>query len=195
MDEAHMYSGDVYVMQDGEIVGMMCQLKFRQVPRLLMDRFFSAPAAIKSSSSSNTGKAAVPSNKPPPPKSTTSKTVALTGATTGTGTAAADALDARQNRIEKEDEPTAPITSSDTAPAAAESGPVADALRLIATETGLELEDLRDEASFVELGVDSLMSLVLSEKFKSQLNLEVKSSVFLECPSLADLKEYLNQFA
>jgi len=196
MDEANMYSGDVYIMQDGEVVGMMGQMKFRQVPRLLMDHFFSAPTAIKRSSS-NSGKAAVLNTKPAAPKPTAPDSVAHTAATTGT---AAAALDAVPKSIEKEDEPAtgnsaAPATDSNTKSAAADSGPIADAMKLIATETGLELEDLKDEASFVELGVDSLMSLVLSEKFKIQLNLEVKSSVFLECPCLADLKEYLNQFA
>ena len=60
-----MYSGDIYVMQEGEIIGMMCQMKFRQVPRLLMHRFFSAPAANNSPSTpSNSGKTAASNHKP-----------------------------------------------------------------------------------------------------------------------------------
>lgn len=55
------------------------------------------------------------------------------------------------------------------------------------------MAQLRDDVSFVELGVDSLMSLVLSEKFRSELGLEVKSSVFLECPSVVELKNWLSQ--
>lgn len=179
MAEANMYSGDVYVMQDGEVVGMMGQMKFRQVPRLLMDKFFSAPAA---SSSSSSGKVAVP--KPAAPKSITPAV-----ATTDTASAPAAAPAAEQTKKVADAVP-APAAKSAVV---TESGPIADALKLIARETGLELEELRDEASFVELGVDSLMSLVLSEKFKSELNLDVKSSVFLECPSLADLKDYLEQ--
>lgn len=177
MAEANMYSGDVYVMQDGEVMGMMAQMKFRQVPRLLMDHFFSASAATKStSSSSNSGKvAATKPAAPKPPIVTPAETIAV--------------LAAEQKTNEAK---TAPVPAEKPT-AAAESGPIADVLKLIARETGLEPEELRDEASFVELGVDSLMSLVLSEKFKSELNLEVKSSVFLECPSLGDLKDYLEQ--
>lgn len=194
MDEANMYSGDVYVMQDGEIIGMICQMKFRQVPRLLMDRFFSVPAADSSFTPSNSGQTAAPNNKPAAPK-----LAAATAATTETAAASATVIDAGQEIVEKEEVPATgnlAVTTldADTASAEADSGLITDVLKLIANETGLELEELRDEASFVELGVDSLMSLVLSEKFKSELNLEVKSSVFLECPSLADLKEYLSQF-
>jgi hypothetical protein len=51
---------------------------------------------------------------------------------------------------------------------------------LIADETALELGDLHDEASFAELGVDSLMSLVISEKFREDLGIIVSGSLFLE---------------
>lgn len=51
------------------------------------------------------------------------------------------------------------------------------------------MEALHDEASFIELGVDSLMSLVLFEKFKSELQLDVKSELFFECPNLGALTE------
>ena len=182
MAEVNMYSGDVYVMQDGEVMGMMGQMKFRQVPRLLMDKFFSAPAASSPSSSSSNGNFAVP--KPAAPKP-------IAPAVPTTSTAAAPPTAPATEQTKKKAE-TVPAPAEESA-VAAESGPIADALKLIARETGLELEELRDEASFVELGVDSLMSLVLSEKFKSELNLDVKSSVFLECPSLGDLKDYLEQ--
>ncbi len=189
MAEANMYSGDVYVMQDGEVIGMMGQMKFRQVPRPLMDLFFSAPAATKSTSSSSTsGKAAAP--KPAAPKPIVPTFIVPTFATNTAGASVA-APSAEQKKM-KGETAIAPAPAEKPA-AAADSGPIADVLKLIARETGLEPEELRDEASFVELGVDSLMSLVLSEKFKGELNLEVKSSVFIECPRLADLKEYLEQ--
>ena len=184
--EENTFSGDVYVLQDGEIMGMMGQMKFRKLPRLLMDRFFSVPAATKSSSRSDSGKSAVPNDKPGAAE--LAETAAIPTA----------AVDAGQKMEEKREIPAtgnlADTTFSfDTGSTKADSGPVTDVLRLIANETGLKLGEMRDEASFVELGVDSLMSIVLSEKLSSQLNLEVKSSVFLECPRVADLKEYLKQ--
>ena len=184
MAEPNMYSGDVYVMQDGEIMGMMGQMKFRQIPRVLMDRFFSAPAVTKSASSTGTSKAAVPKPAASAPAVATSSTEAPKKETDESPTPpdASAAVPA-----------TVPAGTPATTTLVEDKGPIADALRIIARESGLAPEELRDEASFPELGVDSLMSLVLSEKFKGELNLDVKSSVFLECPSLGDLKEYLEQ--
>lgn len=190
MDEANMYSGDVYVLQDGEIIGMMGQMKFRQIPRLLMDRFFSAPAITSTAPSAyggNLPKAAAPPTKPAVADNKTAAPATIDTAT------AAPTVESKKELTEKPSSPATP-PSSNPSSAVTESGPIADTLKIIARETGLAPEELKDEASFVELGVDSLMSLVLSEKLKSEVNLDVKSSVFLECPSLGDLKEYLEQF-
>jgi asperthecin polyketide synthase len=46
----------------------------------------------------------------------------------------------------------------------------------------------------VQLGVDSLMSLVLSEKFRAELGLEIKSSLFLECPTIGEMTGWLEQY-
>ena len=45
----------------------------------------------------------------------------------------------------------------------------------------------------MELGVDSLTSLVLAEKFKKELSIEIKSSLFLECLNVGDLKAWMEQ--
>jgi hypothetical protein len=37
------------------------------------------------------------------------------------------------------------------------------------------------------------MSLVLVEKFKSQLDLEIKSSLFLECPTIGEFKGWMEE--
>ena len=68
-------------------------------------------------------------------------------------------------------------------------------MRLIMHETSLDLFKRTDDAWFVALDVDSLMSLVLSEKFHSTLQLEVKSSVFLDYRNIGELKKYLEQYA
>jgi asperthecin polyketide synthase len=86
-----------------------------------------------------------------------------------------------------------PVSTKPAAPTPSDSPIVTDCLKIIARETGLDPNELTDSASFVELGVDSLMSLVLSEKFKMELNLDVKSSVFIECPNIGELKGWLDQ--
>ncbi|RMZ83617.1 hypothetical protein DV738_g925, partial [Chaetothyriales sp. CBS 135597] len=79
------------------------------------------------------------------------------------------------------------------APAAAESTTTTKALQLIADEAGLELEDLQDDAGFASLGIDSLMSLVISEKFRSEFNIVVGGSLFLDYPSIGDLRKWLDE--
>ncbi|EON63729.1 hypothetical protein W97_02957 [Coniosporium apollinis CBS 100218] len=59
---------------------------------------------------------------------------------------------------------------------------------LIANEAGPELSDLDDSASFANLGVNSLMSLVVSEKIRTELDVKVSGSLFLDCPTIGDLK-------
>ncbi len=60
--------------------------------------------------------------------------------------------------------------------------------RLIAKEAGLDITELKDDAGFADLGVDSLMSLVITEKFKTTLDVVVGGSLFLDYPSIGDLR-------
>ena len=203
--EANMFSGDVYVLQDGAVVGMMGGMRFRRVNRILMDRFFSPPdvatGVAKATSSSNAN--------PVKPKATAKSK--LFGSQRAPAKAkrivqaprlAVEQVGEAEDEEKKEAAPAGDGDSKAVATNAAMApvgemvgGIVGDALRLIAKETGLELSDLTDEATFVELGVDSLTSLVLAETFKKQLSLEVKSSLFLECLNVGDLKVWLEQNA
>ncbi|KAK8050737.1 Type I Polyketide synthases (Type I PKS) [Apiospora phragmitis] len=70
----------------------------------------------------------------------------------------------------------------------------AKALRIIAEESALELSELVDDASFANLGIDSLMSLVIAEKFREQLGVVVSGSLFLEYPSIGDLRGWLEEY-
>ncbi|KAF2468597.1 uncharacterized protein BDR25DRAFT_357523 [Lindgomyces ingoldianus] len=42
-EDPAIYLGDAYILPDGVIIGMVGGIKFRRYPRLLLDRFFSAP--------------------------------------------------------------------------------------------------------------------------------------------------------
>jgi iterative type I PKS product template protein len=178
--EQNMYSGDVYVLQDGKVVGMMGDMRFRRIPRVLMNRFFSPSEGPVTEKVVQTRAvqpvvAPIPVVKVPemvtPPK--TPEPVIV---------------------LPKQE--TAPTPPKEVAPEAStmESSVVTDCLALISRESGLDISSLTDEASFIELGVDSLMSLVLSEKFRSELQLDVKSSLFLECANIGALKEWLNEY-
>lgn len=72
-----------------------------------------------------------------------------------------------------------------------ESKIVTQALDIIADAAGLEVEELKPDANFTDLGVDSLMSLVLAQNFRSQLGVEVRDSIFVEFYNIGDLCRWL----
>lgn len=66
------------------------------------------------------------------------------------------------------------------------------ALQIVSEESGLAVEELTDEMNFADAGVDSLMSLVVVSRFQDELDLNMQSeTLFLECPTVADLKRLL----
>lgn len=194
--EANMFSGDVYVMQDGTVVGMMGGMRFRRVNRILMDRFFSPPDATAGAKATPAKPKATPKPKPVASQSAPSKVKSIVQAPKP----AVEKVVEDEEKIEAapagDVDSKGAATNASTAPVGEmPGGIVGDALKLIAKETGLDLSDLTDEATFVELGVDSLTSLVLAETFKKQLSLEVKSSLFIECLNIGDLKVWLEENA
>ncbi|KAI1380222.1 putative polyketide synthase [Hypoxylon crocopeplum] len=190
--EAHMYAGDVYIFQDDVIVGKVGQIKFRRVPRMLMDQFFSPPKEEGDNQSAHASR--------PLPQSALAVAEAPTApapkqVAPAPATVQPEPAKNAPEPVAKESLPhPAPAPKSQDAAAAPETGVVGECLDLIARETGLERSEFTDEKTFVELGVDSLMSLVLSEKFRQELSLEIKSSLFLECPTIGELKGWLEQY-
>ena len=70
---------------------------------------------------------------------------------------------------------------------------VAQALAIIADAAAVEVADLDEEALFMDLGIDSLMSLVLSQKFRSEIGVEVRDSIFVEFSCIGDLCRWLEK--
>lgn len=81
-----------------------------------------------------------------------------------------------------------------SAPSAAPSGPsqasrIAEALSIIAEESGLAVADLTDSTVFGDVGIDSLLGLTISARFKEQLDLDLDfNAFFFEYPTVGDLK-------
>src|SRR5205809_6803983 len=131
-----IYAGDVYIFQDDAIVGMVGQIKFRRVPRLLMDQFFSPPDMKKNDSGQSVPKhVALVSAPAVPQKETRGPKSAVWPEKPNAGQPAA-------KPDEKAPKPVPELAKApvkeEAAPAIAESNPVvADCLRLIADETGL----------------------------------------------------------
>ncbi|KAB8801877.1 hypothetical protein FH972_026699 [Carpinus fangiana] len=66
------------------------------------------------------------------------------------------------------------------------------ALQIVSEESGVATEDFTDDTNFADLGVDSLLSLVIVSRFRDELELDMPhESIFLECPTVLDLKKLL----
>ncbi|KAK1965638.1 beta-ketoacyl synthase domain-containing protein [Colletotrichum sublineola] len=191
-DDSKLWAGDVYILQDDAVVGMMGQMKFRQINRILMDRFFS-PGSVHHGSSN-----AVQSTKADhAPATVNARGKAEQRIATVDKLAPAPAPAVKQAQ-ETMTPPvvTSAIASEETTASKGPSGDsplVASAIALVSSETGIEASELTPNTTFVQIGVDSLMSLVLVEKFKSQLQIEIKSSLFIECETLGQFKEWLEE--
>jgi asperthecin polyketide synthase len=193
-EEPNTWVGDIYALQAGEVVGVCGGIKFRKIPRILMARLFSAKEA--------TPQYVHPVGEPKPARRAQLKRPPAGVHVTASST---------PSPADVAPEPTAELSSSSSTPASSSveaaskesSGNdtdkppleiVTNVLNLIARETGLPVKEFVDDASFAELGIDSLMSLVLSEKLLKELGVEVKSSIFLECPTVSEFTEWLTQY-
>ena len=195
-EDPTVYLGDVYILQDATIIGMVGSIQFRRYPRILINRFFSAPdeapklhAAAAATSSSKPA----PAHLKPAPKA-----AVVTEAVTSTKSAPANStsdLAASSVAVPTVVNAAGPLPLNPDVTISAESNSTAArAIALIANEAALELADLHDEASFASLGVDSLMSLVIAEKFREELGVTVGGSLFLEYPTMGDLRGWLEEY-
>ncbi|KAH8689371.1 putative polyketide synthase [Talaromyces proteolyticus] len=71
---------------------------------------------------------------------------------------------------------------------------ISGALDILASEIGCSLSELDDNIAFEDLGVDSLMSLSISSRFREELEIPVGGTLFIDFGSVGQLKTYLSQF-
>jgi monodictyphenone polyketide synthase len=201
-EDPTVYFGDVYIMQDGVIIGMCGGIQFRRYPRILLNRFFTAPE--EAGAVSHAAASATPAPKAKAqlhllPAAAAPAPVAIPAvASSVPASTPAPTLVPAPNPIPASAPGTIEQSTTSTSAAPADAGETnsvaAKALVLIAKEAALELSDLTDDASFANLGVDSLMSLVISEKFREELGVTVTGSLFLEYPTIGDLRSWLLEY-
>ncbi|KAE8326987.1 hypothetical protein BDV39DRAFT_205400 [Aspergillus sergii] len=186
--EPGMYAGDLYILQGGEIIGLVEGLRFRTVPRMLLNKFFSPSDAHQPGLTPC--KAAVQ-------KSSIVKELVTASSKAPGQLSVNDQHDTKPLApavVEKPSKPSLFVPTAETTPAAsANSDPMDKVMGLIAAETSLDLAELEDATEFAAIGVDSLLSLVLAEKFKEKMGIEVRSSIFLDCTTIGALKEWLRE--
>lgn len=195
-EDPTIYFGDVYILQDDAIIGVVNGIQFRRYPRILLDRFFSPPDKITASESNpkpTSSRTAVPVSAPPKP--TVTQPDVDTGNDDGKSKPSPSNTPTPAPTLTKNLTPAVTDTAGPSIEATAASGSVtAKAIMLIANEAGLDLSDMEDDVSFAALGIDSLMSLVIAEKFKTELDIKVNGSLFLDYETIGDLREWLDSY-
>ncbi|KAF2844227.1 ketoacyl-synt-domain-containing protein [Plenodomus tracheiphilus IPT5] len=72
--------------------------------------------------------------------------------------------------------------------------PIDVGLQIIAEESGVAIDGFTDDAVFADMGVDSLLGLTISARFREQLDVELDfNGLFYEYPTVKDLKAYLHK--
>ena len=71
-----------------------------------------------------------------------------------------------------------------------------EAIAIIADVTGIAEEELTDEAVFADIGVDSLMSLMLTSRLRDELELEIEDDNFwARFHTVGDLRGFFSEFS
>ncbi|KAB8659338.1 hypothetical protein FH972_026227 [Carpinus fangiana] len=89
---------------------------------------------------------------------------------------------------------TRKISQQATTPNKSEATISSKAMIIVAEECEIDMSELVDDAEFENLGVDSLLSLTISARLREDLDLDIPPNLFVDQPSVRDLKKYLSQF-
>ena len=213
-EDPSVFLGDVYILnaEHNAVVGMVGGIHFRRFPRILLSRFFTAPEVSKPVE--NQAMAPAPRKKPTISQAQTVVDRRPVSWSTGSDSTGARLDESKTNIVAPK--PAAhdivemtnvgdaqPSVSSSSTVTTSEgiitprsgANTIADkALMLIAQETALDISVLEDAAELTSLGIDSLMSLVLAEKLRAELDVKVNGSLFLDYPTIGDLREWLIEY-
>ncbi|CAK4034454.1 polyketide synthase [Lecanosticta acicola] len=82
---------------------------------------------------------------------------------------------------------TKPVASAD------DTAAFQSALTIIAEESGVAIDDLTEDTAFADIGIDSLCSMVISSRFREELDLDLDSdfSLFNDVSSVVELRAFL----
>ncbi|KAI0459063.1 polyketide synthase [Xylaria acuta] len=173
---SNAFVGDVYILQDSEIVGVVEAIKFLQWPRVMLNRFFRPPDAVAEMARSIPPK--VQALPPSPPLSRPAHN--------------SDHLSSSpvSTPPSEDSQPEAPGTPPNGASQSSDT--ISRALVILAEELAVDIGLLTDGSQIADLGLDSLMSLVVSQRLREELGLEIRDAFFLEIQTIADLKKLIH---
>lgn len=189
-DDGHSFVGDVYILQSGEIVGVVEAIKFLQWPRVMLNRFFSPPepsAAPRGLPSSKVKD--LPQIPTPAPNYTHDLVLATKAAVRNGDEGPGLSTGAPSLSGSSQSSPTPHFP--DSPESAVGMDITTRALDLVAQELAVDVGLLTDVAEITDFGLDSLMSLVLAARLREELGIEIRDAFFLEIETIGDLKKML----
>lgn len=80
-------------------------------------------------------------------------------------------------------------------PKSARPSIISKAFGILAEEVGLSVSEMTDELNFADYGVDSLLSLTVTGRYREEMGLDLDSSVFVDQPTVKDFKQLLTQIS
>ena len=183
-----VYSGDMYILDEGEIVCVAMGIKFQSVPRQLLKLLLAPPSPQSGTGSNPKGNDTIthtkrlspaPDDLPAHPESTSNSKSS-----------------SRQLFTPISSDNTNP--SRKTPPQRTEGSPGIKGLDLsrlllnvLGEELGMEVEGLGKQVAFSEIGVDSLMSLIVVGRLRESYCLDLPSTIFQNYPTIDRLVKYL----
>ncbi|KAH3903772.1 non-reducing polyketide synthase PKS19-like protein [Parastagonospora nodorum] len=186
----HSFVGDVYVLQGSEIVGVVEAILFLQWPRVMLNRFF-RPADVTAKPAAKVPGKSEPSTRPHfKPHHVSRHKPTLTPRSPDEGSENSDSsgvIISRPGGYSSSDQDMEELPS----PPAGMNDDMEKALALVAEELAVDIGLLTDDALIADLGLDSLMSLVMSQRLREELGLEIRDAFFLEITTIQDLKALL----
>ncbi|KAF2399928.1 polyketide synthase-like protein [Trichodelitschia bisporula] len=169
--------GDVYIFEGEDIIGVVEGLKFQNVPRRALNAM--VPPPKKGVQAAPARPAALPATQPVAAAPAPVRAATLAPPPASTRRASKTALvKAAPKKVVK------PSTTT----------MVSRVMNIIAAETEVDMLELVDEAAFENLGVDSLLSLTISARFREDLDLEISSSLFTDYPTVGAMKKFFAQY-
>lgn len=204
------YVGDVYIIQGGEIVGVVEAILFREWPRLMLNRFFCSASAAPVAVLTKT-KQALRQRSLLSPSSLQKKVMATEIQAMNTGQLKPPATPEHRRRTNKAIGPTkrvpdleyhalTPVESSSSNSQVEKTDSEDDkesetydaassAVVILAEELAVDIDFLTDDCKITDIGLDSLMSLVISQKLRDKLGIEIRDAFYLEVTTIGDVKK------
>lgn len=160
-----VYSGDVYIFEGDETIAVCAGLKFQEIKKSVLHALLPGSGQMPIPTKDGSRNTTVGKYAP---SISTSKSVGTTK------------LEA-SSRIKRK--ASTPISTPQWS----------KVLNKIAAEARLDVSDFVDNAKFVELGIDSLLTISIMSTLQKQMALTIPASIFNTHPSVGELRNYFRK--